>query len=440
MKKLFKDKKILIMGLGLHGGGVGAAKFFCKQGAEVLVTDLKTKEQLKESLEKLKGLKNLPAGRLVKYTLGGHEEKDFLWANLIIKNPDVPQNSPFLKIAEKNKIPVETDVGLFFKLSQAHIIGITGTKGKSTTASLIHHILKKKFKRIFLAGNIGVSPLELLSKIKKGDKVILELSSFELEGLTQSPQIAVITNIMPEHLTRHGTMENYIKAKEKIFKYQTKKDFLVLSNDDPLSQRFADDANAKVVFFSKNIKPEGLKIFGEHNLSNVSAAIEVAKIVEVPQEEIKKALRTFKGVPSRQEFVREVSGVKYYNDTTATMPEAVIVAIKTFSKKCPKAGLLFISGGVSKGSDYLPMAKAIKKRVQKLVLLPGTASDKIKEGLRGYGGLYDASSMQEAVLRAAGLAKKGDVVVLSPGGSSFNLFKNEFDRGNQFVKTVKNLR
>ena len=175
------------MGLGLHGGGVGVAKFFYNQGADVLVTDLKTEQQLAESLNKLKGLK-------IEYSLGGHKESDFLSANLIVKNPDVPNNSPYLEIAKKKNIPIETDVDLFLKLSKAVIIGVTGTKGKSTIASLIYHLIKPKFKRVFLAGNIGISPLELLPKIKQGDKVVLELSSFELEGLTQSPNIAVITS------------------------------------------------------------------------------------------------------------------------------------------------------------------------------------------------------------------------------------------------------
>ena len=214
-KKIFKNKKVLVMGLGLHGGGVGAAKFFYKSGAEVLVTDLKTREQLKDSLQKLKQFK-------IKYSLGGHKESDFLWADLIIKNPDVPNTSPYLEIARKNNIQIETDVNLFLKLSEAFIVGVTGTKGKSTTSSLIYHILKSKYRRVFLAGNIGVSPLDLRNKIKKSDKVVLELSSFELENLTQSPDISVITNILPDHLNRYGDMKEYIKAKKQFFNIKIK--------------------------------------------------------------------------------------------------------------------------------------------------------------------------------------------------------------------------
>jgi UDP-N-acetylmuramoylalanine--D-glutamate ligase len=415
-KNIFKNKKVLIMGLGLNGGGVGAAKFFAKQCANVLVTDLKTKEQLSESVAKLKAFPK------IKFTLGGHREADFISTDLIIKNPDVPSSSPYLEIARKNNIAIETDISLFFKLSDAFIIGVTGTKGKSTTASLICHILKSKYKRTFLAGNIGISSFELLPKIKKGDKVILELSSFELEDLSQSPNVAVITNIFPDHLNRYASMAEYIDAKKRIFKFQNKNDILILNGDDPVVREFAKEAKSKVIFSSGQL------------------AVETAKFLGVPEKLIEKSVKNFKGVKSRQEFVGEISGVKYFNDTTATMPEAVIYAINTFAEKFPRAKLIFISGGVDKGLNYTELSDEIKEKVSQLVMLPGTASDKIKDGLKDYKNLYEVFSMKEAVKKAKQLAGKGDLVVLSPGGSSFNLFKNEFDRGNQFVKAVKELR
>lgn len=437
-KKLFKNKKILVMGLGLHGGGVGVAKFFYKQGAEVLITDLKTEEQLAESLEKLKGLK-------IKYTLGAHKEADFLSVNLIVKNPDVPNTSPYLEIARKNNIPIETDISLFLKLSKAFIIGVTGTKGKSTTASLIYHLLKSKYKRTFLAGNIGVSPLELLAKVKKGDKVILELSSFGLEDLKQSPNISVVTNIMPDHLNRYANMAEYIESKKIIFKYQKKNDSLILNKDDQIVFGFAKEALSKVYFFSVKEKPESIKLnnfklLGAHNLSNLFAAIRVAEILKIPSKNIENSLKSFKGVQSRQEFVREINGVKYFNDTTATMPDAVITAINVFSEKFPKAKLIFICGGQDKGLKYNELAKTIKEKISDLIMLPGTASDKIKAGLSDYKNIHDVSSMSQALKVASELSKPGDVVVLSPGGSSFNIFKNEFDRGWQFVEAVQNLK
>ncbi len=437
IKHSFKNKKILIMGLGLHGGGVGVARFFCGQCAEVLVTDLKTEEQLKESIEKLKGLK-------IKYTLGGHKETDFVSADLIIRNPDVSKTSPYLEIAKKNNIPIETDVSLFFKLSKAFIIGVTGTKGKSTTASLIYSLLKAKYKKTFLAGNIGVSPLELLAKVKKDDKVVLELSSFELEGLTQSPNIAVVTNILPDHLNRYANMTEYIEAKKIIFKYQKNKDALVLNNDDPVVRGFAKTALSKVIFFSINTKPkeiklDSFKLFGEHNLSNLLAAIEVAKLLKVSAKTIENSLKSFNGVPSRQEFIREINGVKYFNDTTATMPDATITAINVFLEKFADSRLILICGGQNKGLKYNELAKLIGERVDELIMLPGTASDKIKEGLGNYTRIHDVYSMKEAIKKAEKLSKKGDVVILSPAAASFNLFKNEFDRGKQFVDAVKKL-
>jgi len=431
-KQLFKNKKVLIMGLGLHGGGAGSAKFFCLQGADVLVTDLKTKEQLEESLEKLKRFK-------IKYALGGHKEADFVWADLIIRNPDVPSTSPYLEIARKNNIPIETDISLFFKLSKAFIIGVTGTKGKSTTASLIYYLLKAKYKKVFLAGNIGISPLELLPKIKKGDKVVLELSSFELEGLTQSPNIAVLTNIMPDHLNRYGSMAEYIESKKIIFKYQKKGDVLILNNDDPVVREFAKELSSKVCFFSKIIKPDSFKLFGDHNLSNLSASIEVAKLLKVSPKVIEKSLKSFRGVPNRQEFIKEINGVKYINDTTATMPDALIQALRTFKRN----RIILIAGGQNKGLRYNELAREILNSVYRIVLLPGTASEEIKKELSELNssvGITPVNSMEEAVKKASLLGEKGDIVLLSPGAASFNLFKNEFDRGDQFVKFVKKLK
>lgn len=444
----FKNKKVIIMGLGLHGGGAGAAKFFSCQGAEVLVTDLKTKEQLKESIEKLKGLN-------IKYVLGGHREEDFINADLIIKNPDVAGSSPFLKIAKKNNIPVETDLSLFFKLSKAYIIGVTGTKGKSTVASLIYHFLKTKYPNTFLAGNIGVSVLEIISKVKKGDKVVLELSSFELEDLKTSPNMAIITNIMPDHLNRYRNMADYIKAKKLIFKYQGDKDILVLNYDDKYLRKFSSKSyfyslygkpknpvaylSGNSIYFSNRKKAtmevDDYQLLGKHNLSNLLAAVSAAKLLNVPCDNIKKSVRNFKGVHSRQELVKIIKGVRYYNDTAATMPEATIEAIKSFKGNFPKSKMIIIAGGVNKGLDYKKMAEEIDKKVDCLVLLPGTASDQIKRWVKK-ARIFEVSSMKEAVEKSRKISSEGDIVFLSPGAASFNLFKNEFDRGGQFIKFV----
>ncbi len=426
MKKLFKNKKVTIMGLGLHGGGVGVAKFFCRQRAKVLVTDIRNRKQLRESVQKLKGLP-------IKYVFGCHRAENFINTDLIIKNPGVPANSLYLKVAKKHNIPIKTDVGIFFDLCKDPVIGITGTKGKSTVATLVYLFLKKKYPKTILAGNIGVSPLEILSKITKKSKVVLELSSFGLEDLKKSPHIAVITTLFPDHLNRYKNFRDYINAKKSIFKYQKKNDILILNHDNPETKKLALSASSKVYFFSKK-KP----IFGIRD-PNLLAAISVAKLFKISKKDIKKVLSNFKGIPDRQELIAIKKGVKYINDTTATTPQSVILAVRTFKERFPESEIILIAGGVDKKLSYKNLAKEIRENIAHLILLPGTASDKLKKQLRNFK-IYSVKSMKQAVRKTSKLAKKGDVVLLSPGAASFNLFKNEFDRGEQFIKTVNKLK
>ena len=418
---MFKNKKVTIMGLGLHGGGVGVAKFFAKQGAKLIVTDLRTKKELEPSLKELKGLP-------IKFVLGKHRKQDFINTDLIIKNPGVPADSLYLKAAKKHNIPIKTDVGIFFELCQASIIGITGTKGKSTVATLVYLFLKSKYPNTILAGNIGVSPLEVLSKINKNTKVILELSSFQLENLKKSPHIAVITTLFPDHLNRYRNFRDYIDAKKSIFKYQKKNDILILNYNNSETKKLSSETNSKVYFFKD---------------SNTSAAISVAKLFKISKKDIKKVLSNFKGIPDRQELVAVKRGVKYINDTTATTPQSVIFAVRTFKKRFPKSEIILIAGGVDKKLIYKNLAKEIQKNIAHLILLPGTASNKLKKELGSFlkePSSFKVKSMQQAVIKTSKLAKKGDVVLLSPGAASFNLFKNEFDRGEQFVKAVYKLK
>jgi len=401
------------MGLGLHGGGVGVAKFFYSQGAKLLITDLKSEKQLKESLDKLKNLK-------IKFVLGKHREEDFENADLIIKNPDIPTSSPYLEIARKNNIPIKNDIELFFDLCPVEIIGVTGTKGKSTTAVLIYELLKEKYDTV-LAGNIGISPLEFLVDIKKETKVVLELSSFALENLKKSPHVAVITNLFPDHLNRYKDFHEYIEAKKSIYKYQSKSDILILNEEDPNTKKLSSEAKGKVYFF------EGY---------NTAAAVKVAELLNISKDDIHKVVSNFKGVPSRQEFVAEIKGVKYFNDTTATNPRAVKFAIETFRGKYPDSRIILIAGGEDKRLSYRALAEDVQDNIDFLVLLPGTASDLIERDLKKFK-VYKVKSMKEAVKRASVLAKKGDIVLLSPGAASFNLFKNEFDRGYEFKKSIR---
>lgn len=410
--KLFKDKKVIIMGLGLHGGGVGVAKFLHRQGAKLLITDLRTKKELKPSLEKLKGLS-------IDFILGKHRKQDFVKADLIIKNPGVPRESYYLKIARDNNILIKTDIDIFFDLCPAQIIGITGTKGKSTTATLIYLLLKKKYPKTFLAGNIGISALEILPKIDKKSKVVLELSSFILENLKKSPGIAVITNLFPDHLNRYKSFKDYLNAKKSIFKYQKKNDILILNQSDLNTKRLSKEANSKIYLFKG---------------SNQAAAIKVAKLLKVSSKDIEEVISNFKGIPNRQEFIASKKGVKYINDTTATNPDSAILAINKFSN----SNIILITGGQDKELNYKNLTREIKKKVKHLILLPGTASNKIKREF-GSGKIYLVKSMKEAVKKSSQLSQRGDLVLLSPGAASFDLFKNEFDRGDQFIKEVKKL-
>ncbi len=474
----FKDKRITVMGLGIVGGGVGVVKFLTKAGAQVLVTDLKTKKELKSSLKKIKGLP-------VKLVLGRHNKKDFIHADMIIKNPGVPDDSPFLKIAKKNNVLIETDVGIFFELCPAQTIGVTGTKGKSTVVTLLYLLLKSKYSDVILAGNIGKSPLESLKKInpigissrsygaRKKSIVVLELSSWQLEGLKnhkKSPKVALITNIYPDHLNRYKNLKDYINSKKIIFIFQNAKDFLFLNYDDKVLRKFPQFTKSQIYFFSKRKVPrdlkkaaflknneiffgkelrpifnlKNLKIGGEHNISNVLAAISIAKLYKVPGRNIQRVLSNFRGLPGREEFIAKIKGIKYFNDTTATMPEAVIAAMRKFALRFPKSRIILIAGGQDKELNYKNLAKEILKRVNHLVLFPGSASRKIKkeiEVLKTQKSLLsiisEVNSMEKAVRRASKLATIGDIVLLSPGAASFNLFKNEFDRGEQFNEIVK---
>ncbi len=431
----FKNKKVLIMGLGINGGGVGATKFFARNKANVLVTDLKTEKFLENSLKQLKKFKN------IKYALGRHRIADFKNSDLIIKNPAVPNNSQFIKIAQKNKIPIDTDIGLFFQLCPSKkIIGITGTKGKSTTATLIYHFLKKAGYKVILGGNIGKSVLEILPKIKEDTIVVLELSSFNLEGLKQhkiSPPIALITNIFPDHLNRYKNFKKYIEAKKIIFKFQNKNDWLILNKNDSIVKNLKKETKSKILFFSSKIR----KIFQKTNAVihpvNLNAATTIAqKIFKIKNKVIQKALLDFKGLKGRMEFIKKWKGVKIYNDTTATNPGATLNNLSLF----PKQKLILICGGENKNLNFKQLAKAIIRKVALLILIPGSATEQLKKEFKKIKPTYqfiETLNLKSAILKAKKNAQNTDVILFSPAAASFNQFKNEFDRGKKFESLVK---
>jgi UDP-N-acetylmuramoylalanine--D-glutamate ligase len=434
-----KNKKITVMGLGLLGRGIGDAKFLAKKGANLIVTDLKTMTQLKKAIEQVKNLK-------ITLVLGKHRKQDFKNRDYILKAAGVPLDSQFIKTAKQNKIPVKMDDSWFAEFCPCPIIGITGTRGKTTTTHLIYEILKKTGKRVYLGGNIlGQATLPLIDKVKKNNFVVLELSSWQLQGWSDSklsPQIAVITNIYPDHLNYYGSMAKYVADKKAIYKNQTKNDFLILNKDNPFSEKFAKEAKSKITWFSYKDVPKDwrLKIQGEHNLANVAAAIKVGQILKLSQAKIKQAVEGFKGVSGRQYLVRNYKNIKYINDTTGTTPEATMAAINTYYTQ---GGIVLLAGGADKKLNYKGLAPVIDTKVKALILFKGKASDQLARELKKIGfskTLVYVNSMPQAFKQAKNILESGDVLLLSPAAASFGLFNNEFDRGDQFNDQVRKIK
>lgn len=464
--KNLKNKRITIMGLGLNQGGLGVARFLAKAGAKILITDLKTEEELGPSLKRLKGFN-------IKYILGRHREEDFINTDMVIQNPAVPHNSKYLEIAQSQGIPIETDLGLFFQFYPfKNIIAVAGTKGKSTVSQLIYHIFKEAQKDTILAGNIGISVLDILEKINPQTWVILEISTWQMEGIKNRkfrPQTGVLTNILPDHLDRYSNFEKYAQAEKLIFKYQQSNDNLVVNFDNKETHRAKRETNSKVYWFSAKEKIEPgcflendelffhseqykmtfakiseLPLPGLHNLENILAASTVGFIHDIPGEIILKALNNFPGISYRLEFIGEFKGIKFYNDTCATTPEATLAALESF----PKQPIILILGGKDKKLNYENLGIAIGKNIniKKIILLQHPAYDaslKIFSALKKHldsEKIIKISNLKVGVEIALQQAKENDLILLSPAATSFGMFKNEFDRGDQFNKIVKNLK
>jgi len=462
----FKNKKALVMGLGLNeeGSGISAVKFLLQAGAQVTVTDLKTKSQLAEQINRLGDL-----SKKIKFVLGRHQRSDFLSADLVLKNPGVPRNSSFLKLASDRGIPIYTDISLFFKLfGVKKIIGITGTRGKSTTTSIIHELVKHKDRGSIIGGNIQKSPLTQLDSAL-GHWAVLELSSWMLESLEPlqlSPHIAVFNNIYPDHLnTYNNNIDDYIEAKKNILRFQTSADFLVINRDNGYTRKIGKEALAKRFWFSlKNFSEENgsyiknkkiffrrdgieqeicsvseVAIMGRHNLENVLGAVAVAGILGVNPKMIKKTLGQFHGIANRLEFIKKINEVSYYNDTTSTTPEATLAGLKTLGSK--KKNIILLAGGSDKGLDFSVLANNINKYCKAVILFAGTGTERLKKSLKDSAvPLTIVNSMSEAVKLGQAISMTGDIVLLSPACASFGLFINEFDRGRQFVDCVNNLQ
>ncbi|MFP3091084.1 UDP-N-acetylmuramoyl-L-alanine--D-glutamate ligase [Treponema sp. TIM-1] len=458
--------RVLVMGLGLHGGGMESARYLISRGAEVTVTDLRDAEVLAPSLEKLGD-----AGT-IRYVLGRHRIEDFEQADMVIKNPGVPPDSPFLRAARR----IETDISLFLTDAPARLTAVTGSKGKSSTASAIHWVLQEGRNRgllpgkAYLGGNITRSPLTFLDSLDREDDVVLELSSWQLgdlRGRTYSgnrallkPRCAVITSIMADHLNRYGTMENYVADKRIIYQGQDRHDATIAAGDG-WGRSFLRETPGRPLVYGENPLPAGMSggwisgpegagyallssgdraevvpprilLPGRHQKKNLLAAALALLDLGLPPELIRDALGTFPGIEHRLEFFYERGGIRFYNDTAATIPEAAAAAVAAF-----EPGPVLVTGGTDKNLDFAPLVRAAV-RAKALVLLAGSGSDKLgpllsREGIP-YRGPFD--SVDAAVKAALEAASAGDTVVLSPGCASFGMFKNEFDRGQQWKAAV----
>lgn len=436
-KKYFANKKVTVLGLGLLGKRIGDIQFLSKNGAHILVTDLKNKKDLTPAIKQLHGYKNIT------YRLGEHRFEDFENIDFVLKGQGTPLNSPYILHAQKKGIPIEMDESLFFKFApkSIRVIGVTGTRGKTTTTMLIYHTLKKAGIRVHLGGNIkGTALLSLLPKVKEGDTIVLELSSWQLQAFSHikySPPFAVFTNFFPDHMNYYNNDLNlYYGDKANIFKYQNKKSVLVVG-EQVASRIKKNKINSKIyVVGPQNIpKDWNIKIPGLHNKENIACAVKTLKAYGLSNENIKKGVESFSGVDGRLKFVKMYKGISVYNDTTSTTPEALSVALASF----PNKHIVLLAGGTSKMLNLSKAVDAIKKYPNEVVLLPGTGTDElIKNSLDK--NIITVKTLKEGVLKAINLSTKGTILLFSPGFASFGLFKNEYDRGEQFEKIIKLLK
>jgi UDP-N-acetylmuramoylalanine--D-glutamate ligase len=431
----FKNKKILIMGLGIIGKGLKDALFFYNQGAEVTVTDLKNESELIESVAELRKYPD------IKLHLGKHFEVDFKENDMIVRNPAVPKDSLFLKIARENNKQIVMEDSLFTSLTKAKVIGITGTRGKTTSSTLIYEILKYAGLDVYLSGNVrGTASLPLLEKLKEDSYVVLELSSWQLQGFADeeiSPEYAVITNIYEDHLNRYHGMSEYVNDKKNIYKFQKESDFLFLNQDmdQKYLEEFKNEAQGKVNYFSKdNLKEFKTSLIGEHNLENIATARAIALQLGIDEITIRKAVENFQAIEFRLEKVREINGISFINDSASTAPIAGIKALNSFNQK-----VFLIAGGASKDLSLEEFAQTINEKCQKVALLEGSDTFKLKNLLDSDLVLGVFKDLESAVKILYERAQTGDVILLSPGSASFGMFQNEFDRGEQFNEIVKQL-
>ncbi len=464
-------QKILILGLGRYatGSGVSAALYFAKRGDDVIVTDALPLKEVKDNVAQLKKYKN------VKFHLGGLKLKDVDWADIVAKNPGVRRNDPMYLRAKKLGKPIVNDITIFLEKCPCLTIGITGTRGKSTTTAWIGDMLKRSGKTAYIGGNITVSPLTFLTKLKKSDIAVIELSSWMLETCGEvgiSPHIAVWTNLMRDHLNTYDGMDDYAEAKAQIIRHQKPNDIFIANLDNDYVANYVSEAPGTVKGFSakkksksvawiskdKIVLQDGKKLIeiistkdiglsGAHNIKNALAAIITAKEAGANLKGIRESLKKFTGMPYRQEIIAVKNGITFVNDTTSTTPDAALAAITRFAGK--NHTLHWICGGAEKDLPYDELTSKVKSLTPALrsfsegvsnvdvQVLDGTAFKRFTSAMKKEGIEFTKnSSLKSAFENCIKSAKHGDVILLSPACSSFGMFKNEFDRGDQFNKLV----
>ncbi len=436
IKKLV-NKNIAFLGLGSENEALIDFLIKKKIVCNISIFDSRNSEKLGEKYAKYKNEE-------IYWNLA-KKKNNFSDFDILFRSPGWPLFDSAIEDAQKKGTVIGSAMNLFFELSPTkNIIGVTGTKGKGTTSSLIFDIIRKSKKRVFLGGNIGVAPFSFFDKIRKNDWLVLELSSFQLEDLNFSPKIVVITNFYREHLAPadpqnpnyHRSLNSYWQSKVNIFRFQKERDKLI-ANIDLAGRLEKEIATGERIYFYKSEMKSGL--IGEHNKENIAAALEVARILRIKKDDVEKALRLFSGLEHRLEFVAEFRGAKYYNDTFATTPESTITALRSFN-----GPIISLMGGADKGSNFRQLAKEVKKRVKFVVLFDGKGSDKIRKELNKIKfdrkNIVTVDSMKEAFKVVKTKIKEGDIVLLSTACASFGMFRNYKERGRQFKDEVGKLK
>ena len=456
----YRDLRILVMGLGSFGGGSGVVRFLASRGANVTVTDARPPDQLTDAVRELR---ELPA---VQFKFGGHDEQDFRTADLIVVNPAVRRDSRLLKIARDAGVPLTSEMNLFWQWNPAPVVAVTGSNGKSTTTALIHSILQSSGRTAWLGGNIGVSLLPEIGRIRPEDVVVLELSSFQLTDLDRlqiSPSVSVITNFAPNHLDWHTSVDHYRWAKQTMLRWQKSTDAAILNADDQdvcgwiaNGERLyfgLRDCCKDGVFNNNNDRraivrlhnqqheiPLGdwLGLPGSHNLANALAATCAALHLGVSLTAIRQGVEEFRPLPHRLQWIAEIGGRSFYNDSLATTPESAVVALQAFDRP-----VVLLAGGYDKQVDLTQMAQDIARRAKAVALMGQTAGG-LREIIHRQANCSclvspELHSFREAFDWAVSQSAPGDVILLSPGCASYDWFRNFADRGTQFAEFVRSL-